>query len=123
MTELFRRGGTTPSLDTELAAELTTGAQLERMLDIAARDAETGDYLRGPGYDSNITSIEIDGDRASVLDCSQGRGVVYNANDEVLIPAGDSFKIRETQLVRLDGHWFVEDFYTGGDLRCDPDGS
>ncbi len=120
MTELFVRDETTPDLNTDLLAELTTGAQLERMLAVYASDAETDDYRRSPGHDSNITSIEIDGDRASVLDCSQGRGMVFNAYDEVLIAGDDFFKFRETQLVKLDGHWLVENFLAGGDLRCEP---
>ncbi len=123
MTELFASNQTAeggPYADPELIVELTTGAQRERMLETNDRYATLTDYVENPGYDSNITYVEVVDNAASVLDCSQGRSVKFSADGQMVAPPDDFFKIRETRLVRLEGRWFVEEFFTGGDLRCEP---
>jgi hypothetical protein len=104
-----------------VARELATGPLLRRIEENAATREAANEFGVGPGYDSNIVSVEIDGDRATVTDCSQGRGVLYDADGVIVIPADDFFKIRRLSLVLIDGSWLAEEFYTGGDEQCDPE--
>lgn len=122
ITELMRWKGT-PDDDQErlaLAEELTTGAQLQRMKDAVAGRESTGEYVIG-GYDSSIVTVEIQGPAtARVVDCSKDLGVLYSKDGQVVIPADDFYKLRETHLELMGGAWLVTDFLTGGDERCDP---
>ncbi len=123
MTELFASNQTAeggPYTDPDLIEELTTGRQRERLLETNDRYATITDYVISPGYDSNITHVEVTGDVANVLDCSLGPAERFSASGELLQPADEELKTRETRLVRIDGQWFVEDFYTGSDLPCTP---
>jgi len=104
-----------------LIEELTTGGQYRRSTEARQRRAESGEALVGPGYVSNIVKVEIDGETASVLDCSQGLGELYSSTGELLIPADDFFKFRTTKLVVVNGVWKVTDIITGGDNRCNPE--
>lgn len=123
MTEFFARDEreTSPTERLALAAELTTGPQLARSTETIEALAESGEYNVSPGYDSNIVEIEVNGEQATVLDCSQDRGERFSADGELVSPAEDIFRIRETTLVLVDGTWFVKDFFTGGGIECDPD--
>ena len=80
-----------------------------------------GNYSAGGAFESNIVSVEVDGDRALVVDCSQDLGELYNSDDELLIAADDFFKLRTSELVKIDGKWWIYDLYSGGDERCNPD--
>ena len=123
MTELFEIDERVDDPATVLPAaeELTTGNQLERIRQRVRHDAATGEALVGPGYDTNIVEVVIDGDRATVLDCSLDPAARYGPDGAVLVPADDFHKLRSTELVLVDGRWLVENFNTGGDERCDPD--
>ena len=103
------------------ARDLTTGPLLRRLEESAVTSKEAGEFFVGPGYTSNIISIEIDGDHAAVVDCSQDLGEIRNADGDVVVPADDFFKLRQTNLVLIDGRWLVEELYAGGDERCDPE--
>ncbi|MCP4960326.1 MAG: hypothetical protein GY925_13790 [Actinomycetia bacterium] len=103
------------------ARDLTTGPLLRRIEELGAEKAEADEYAVGPGYASNIVSVDIAGDQAAVVDCSQGRGERFAANGDLLVPADDFFKLRETSLVLIDGIWLVEEFFTGGEEFCDPE--
>jgi len=123
MTEMFDidERVTDPLDRLALIEELATGDQYRRSSEASKRAAESGEAMANPGYVSNIVTVTIVGDTASVLDCSQGRGELYSPTGELLIPADDFFKLRTTKLVLVDGVWKVNDFYTGGDNRCDPE--
>lgn len=103
------------------ARELTTGPYLNRIEDNTSLRESAGEYLVAPGLDSNIMSVRVDGDRASVRDCSKDVVEQYDSEGNLLIPADDFFEIRETSLVLVDGRWLVEEFYAGIDELCDPE--
>jgi hypothetical protein len=103
------------------AREITTGPLLHRIEETAAARQATGEVLVGPGYLSHIVSVEIEGDRATVVDCSLGRGELLDADGAVVVPADESFKLRTSVLILLDGAWLIEDFFVGGDAECDPE--
>ncbi|MDH5291708.1 MAG: hypothetical protein OEY41_17065 [Acidimicrobiia bacterium] len=122
ITELMRWKGT-PADDQDrlaLAEKLTTGAQLQRMKEATAGRASTGQYVVG-GYESSIVTVDIQGPSAArVVDCSKDLGVLYSKDGQIVIPADDFYKLRETHLELIDGAWLVSDFITGGAERCDP---
>ena len=122
ITELMRWKGS-PEDDQErlaLAEQWTTGAQLQRMKEATAGRVSSGEYIIG-GYESSIVSVEVEGPTsARVVDCSKDLGVLYSKDGQVVIPADDFFKLRETHLQLIDGTWLVNDFITGGDARCEP---
>jgi hypothetical protein len=122
MTELFARDErvTGPEVILPLAEELTTGRQLKRIQESVDRDLASGDRTSSPGYESHIVSVEVKGDKASVVDCSKDRSEGYSSAGQLTIPADDFFKFRGAELLEIDGKWFVEDFLTGGDNRCNP---
>jgi len=121
MTELFNRDervdGYEPSL--LLAEELTVAPLLTRFQESTAGRSERGEHLAGPGFDSNIVNVLIDGGRASVLDCSLDRGSRYGPNGELMGAGGSVHQLRETLLVQVAGSWLVEEFITGGSEECD----
>lgn len=106
----------------EVVREVTTGPLLARIEERSDRIAAGAELIVNPGYLSNIVAIEVSGDVADIVDCSQDRSEGYNAAGELTTPADDFFKLRSTRLVRVDGVWLVEDFFTGGDDRCTPNG-
>jgi hypothetical protein len=123
MTELFARDERVkgPEAMLELAEELTTGPLLERIRDAVEQRASTGERATSPGYDSNIVSLEvISPTSATVLDCSQDRSELFAPTGELLVPADDFYKLRESQLVLVNGDWLVQEIISGGDERCDP---
>ncbi len=125
MTEFFARDETeTSPLDRlPLAEELTVDPQLARSTESIEGAAEVLDreYVISPGYDSNVIEVEIDEDSAFVLDCSLDQGTLYSADGEVLIGVHeDDYRIRRTNLVLIDGQWFISEFFTGGGEKCDP---
>jgi hypothetical protein len=122
MTELFDYDERTddPEELLVLVEELTTGAQLERMRTRIAAGPDLDERFASPGYESNIEKIELDGEYATVLDCSLDRGEAYSLDGELVTPAAEQHEYRETLLVNVDGRWLVTDFRTGGDQRCEP---
>ncbi len=123
MTEYFAFKGkdVTAAERIDLLKTFADGPIVQRTIEVRTEDEALGYYSAGGAYDSNIVSVEIDGDRALVVDCSQGLGELYNAEDELLIAADDFFKLRTSELVKIDGKWWIYDLYSGGDERCDPD--
>lgn len=122
MTEFFDRDEQTLTIQERGSriAAIAVDPLLARTLQRGAeRDAE-GSYEISPGYDSNVVEVEVDGETAFVLDCSLDRGVLYDADGEVLIPADEEHRIRRTVFTLTGSGWFVSDFFTGGDV-CTPD--
>ncbi len=103
------------------ARELTTGPLLRRIEEKAALRAAADEFSAGSAYDSNIVSVEVLGDRATVVDCSQDLGELYDADGILIFPPDDFFKIRRSSVVVVNGTWLVEEIYSGGDERCDPE--
>jgi DNA-binding protein Fis len=103
------------------AREVITGPLLRRVEENYAARAAANEYVVGPGYESNIVSVEIDGDRATVLDCSKDRGEIYDADGNLLVPASSSFRFRRTLLVLIDDKWLVEELYSPSEETCDPE--
>jgi len=122
MVDLFARDERVDGRGTQLPLidELTVGAQNARMKEFIVTLEERGLLAVGPGHDSNISEVEIIGDRATVFDCSQGRAEGWSEDGELIVPADDFWKWRNTKLVKIDDVWFVEDFIIGGEIRCDP---
>ena len=121
MTEFFARDErdfTTEELSAR-AAEVAVEPLLTRILERTAERAQDGSYEISPGYESNVVEIEVDNDTATVLDCSLGRGVLYDAAGEVLIDADHEHRLRRAVLTHTETGWFVSDFFTGGD-PCTP---
>jgi len=123
MTEALARDEREITFEEQMAIleRIAVDPLLKRSREIAAENYELGYYAVGPGYDSHIVDVDVADDRATVFDCSQGRGELYAADGELLIPADDFYKIRRTELVKIDGQWFVEDLITGGDTLCEPE--
>jgi hypothetical protein len=123
MTEMYdfdsRVEGYEPIL-TE-ARELTTGPLLRRIEEDFAAKAAASEYIVASGYESNIVSIEIDGDHATVLDCSRDTGEVFDADGNLLVSAATSFSLRRSQLALIDGRWLVEERYSPSEETCDPE--
>ncbi len=121
MTELFDRDESTLTLQERNSriAAIAVDPLLARALQRSAEREADGSYEISPGYDSNVVEVQVDGDTAFVVDCSLGRGVLYGADGEVLIPADDEYRIRRAVFVLTGGGWFVSDFFTGGDV-CTP---
>ena len=103
-----------------MAETVTTGALLARIQSRPDRIDSGAELIVSPGYLSNIVAVEVSGDVANIVDCSLDQSEGYNAAGELTTAADEFFKLRSTRLVRVDGAWFVEDFFTGGDDRCDP---
>jgi hypothetical protein len=123
MTELFARDERIdgPEVVLPLAEELTTGAQLARIQENVQERIETGERVVSQGYESHIIDVLIEGERASVLDCSRDQGELFSAEGDVLLVAPDQFMTRETRLIHLDGQWLIDEFVTGGSEACDPE--
>lgn len=123
MTQLFARDEfkDDPEVRIELARELTIDPQLTRIEDGIRGRSGASERVVSPGYDSNIIDVSVDGEMATVRDCSRDRGALVDADGEVVVPEDDYFKIRTTQLRLVDGEWFVEEIFSGGDERCEPD--
>ena len=123
MTEYFALTGkgVTAAEQNELLVTIADGPIVQRSFEVTTEDEALGNYSAGGGFESNIVSVEVDGDRALVVDCSQDLGELYNSDDELLIAADDFFKLRTSELVKIDGKWWIYDLYSGGDERCNPD--
>jgi hypothetical protein len=110
-----------PEARLPLIEELTTGAQKARMTDAITERVENGDRLVSVGgFISNVVSVDVNGDRALVEDCSLDRGELYSADGNLITPAADTFGLRTTVLVLVDGSWLVEDFWAAAE-QCDPE--
>lgn len=124
MTELYRLDAREEGYEgmLALARELTVDPQLTRLEEFVASLEAQGQLGVGPGYDSNVVSVQFreDGTEAVVTDCSQGRLEGWSEDGELLVPADDFWKIRRTHLVLRNGQWFIENYFTGGEERCDP---
>lgn len=123
MTELFARDErvTGPEAILPLAEELTTGPLLNRIQDSAAERGRTGERSVGPGYDSHIVAVTLtSGTSAAVLDCSLGQTEGYSSQGQLIAPADEHYRLRETEMVLVDDRWLAQELRVGGDQRCDP---
>ncbi len=93
---------------------------LTRAVESRTERQSRGEYAVNPGGESNIRSITIEGDSASVIDCYLGRGTLFASNGTVLIPPDEKHQLVELRYAQVDGKWFISDFYSGGDQECDP---
>ncbi len=121
MTEYFDRDEQTLTLQERNSriAAIAVDPVLARTLHRSAEREREGSYEISPGYDSNVVEVQVDGDSAFVIDCSLDRGVLYDANGDVVIPADEEHRIRRTVFTLTGGGWFISDFFTGGDV-CTP---
>ena len=111
MIEFFARDDSTLTLDernSRIAAIAVDPLLARTMEREAAREAE-GSYAVSPGYDSNVVEVSVDGETATVTDCSLDQGVLYSAVGDVLEPPDEEYKIRQTVFNLIDGKWFVSD--------------
>ena len=87
MTEMFsfdsRVDGYEPVL--AKARELTTGPLLRRVEEDSVVKEAANEFTVASGYESNIVSVEVNGDRAIVVDCSRDTGELYDAEGNRLI--------------------------------------
>jgi hypothetical protein len=123
MGELFARDERVdgPEARLPLAEELTTGALLQRIRTAVLRNVETGERDVSPGYDSNVVSVSVESRKATVIDCSQDRGMAYSAAGTLLVEADDFWKMRRVEYVDDAGAWRALEIFAGGDERCDPE--
>ncbi len=107
----------------DLLDELTVDPLNTRAKQSADSREERGIYTVSPGFDVNISEIEIEpgGQRATVYDCSRDRSEDWNEAGELVTPADDFWKWRNGWMVKIDGTWYIEDLAGGGDNRCDPE--
>jgi hypothetical protein len=121
MTDYFARDESSLTVEERNArvAAVAVDPLLTRVQQRTAERQRDGSYEISPGYDSNVVEAQVDGTAAFVVDCSLDRGVLYDANGDVLIGADEEHRIRRTQLVLTEDGWFVSDFFTGGD-PCTP---
>jgi DNA-binding protein Fis len=103
------------------AREVITGPLLRRVEENYAARAAANEFVVGSGYESNIVSVEIDGDRATVLDCSKDTGRLYDGDGNLLASSSDTFNFRRTLLVMIDDKWLVEELYSPSEETCDPE--
>ena len=122
MTEYFDRDESALTLEERIARveAVAVDPLLARVLERTATRDQDGSYAISPGYESNVVEVEVDGETASVLDCSLDLGVLYDANGDELIGADEEHHLRRTVWLLTDDGWFVSDFFTGGD-ECTPD--
>jgi hypothetical protein len=122
MTELFAYDSRVDGYEPFLAEarELTTGALLQRIEEDSVAKEAANEFFAGSGYESNIASVEINEDHATVLDCSRDTGEIYDAEGVLLVSAASDFAYRRTSLVMVDGEWLVEELYSPSEETCDP---
>ena len=123
MTEFVARDEREVTLEEQIAELqlLAIDPQLQRSTEVLTARYSRGEYAVNPGYDSNVVSLDLKGEEARVIDCSQGRGELYSSEGDLLVAADDFYKLRATEFKKIDGRWWLTDFITGGDERCDPD--
>ncbi len=120
MTEMWNENESYDD-ERERSRQLAVDPILTRALETFDSYEATGKRLENPNYVSNIVEIAIEADRARVVDCSLDPGVLYDADGNVLVPGDDFYKLRESEMRKIDGQWFVVDLYVGGDQQCEPD--
>ncbi len=123
LTEIVARDEREVTLEeqVELLETVAIDPLLTRGIEARAGHYERGEYAVNPGGHSNIISIETQGDTGSVADCFLEVGVLYSSNGEVLVPADQDHAIVELRYMKIDGQWFISEFYVGGDEGCDPE--
>jgi hypothetical protein len=104
----------------ELLETVAVDPLLTRAIEARSGHYERGEYAVTPPGDSNVVDIQIEGDRATVIDCFLDSGVLYAADGVVLVPADLSHEIIEVRYEFRNGRWFLSDFL-GGDEQCEPD--
>ena len=109
---MFALIGDPPNPDHPEIGATTTGTELARLKENLAGRRDAKRRTVG-GYRSSITSIHVDGDRATVRDCSLDVGVGYDATGAIAGPADSLHYMRSTELVRLSVGWRVSEFIRG----------
>jgi hypothetical protein len=109
---MFSVIGDPPNPDHPEIAATTTGVEMARLRESLTSRRDTKRRTVG-GYRSSIVSVLVDGDRATVQDCSLDVGVGYDATGTVLAAADSQRFLRSTQLVKGAAGWRVEEFIKG----------
>ncbi len=101
--------------------ERTVDPILSRVLQAEGDLLEANEFRYGTGQLYNVVEIKHEApDRVGVLLCNLGLVERHAVDGEIITPPADQFKLIEPRLVKIDGEWFLEDVYSGGDPRCDP---
>lgn len=125
MTELFGQDESTPEgveRFIELTYELTALDQTELMLVRLAERQARGDYIVGPGFDSNPGAINADptANIVEVLDCSRDRSTMFDAHGQAIGISSDDFEKRSTRLRKVNDRWAIVAFIVDWDEACEP---
>jgi hypothetical protein len=104
--------GDPPNADHPEIIATTTGVERARLTENLRSRAALGHRLVG-GYQSEVTAVTVDDDRATVEDCSLDQVVELDAAGVVVTPADSGRFVRTTQLAWTVAGWRVEEFYKG----------
>jgi hypothetical protein len=109
-----------PNPDHPDIAATTTGIERQRWTEFVRTMVELGQRGEGDVWGRVRTVTHRDPDHASVLDCHRTEASLVNADGSVAAGHQDYGIITELRMVRTSAGWLVEDWYTGGDQRCEP---
>jgi hypothetical protein len=100
-----------PDPEHPILAASTTGAMLSRLREALTNRRDLGARSVG-GFRSSIVSIELDIDRATVLDCSLDETVGVTSTGE-RGEADTGWRLRSSQVVRTAAGWRVAELVLG----------
>ena len=109
---MFAVIGDPPNPDHPEINATSTGTELARLKENLAGRRDAKRRTVG-GYRSSIVSIHVDGDRATVRDCSLDVGIGYDAAGAITAPADSQHYLRSTELIHLSVGWRVSEFIRG----------
>ena len=112
--------GNPPNPDHPEIAATTTGIQRQRTTEFVRTMVELGQRAEGNVWGTVRTVTYLDPNHASVLDCHRTEASLSNPDGSVAAGHQDYGILTELRMVRTDAGWLVEDWYTGGDQRCEP---
>ena len=108
-----------PNPDHPEIAATTTGIERQRTTEFVRSMVELGQRGEGNVWGTIRTVTYRDPDHASVLDCHWSEASLLNSDGSVAAGHEDYGVVTELLVVRTGAGWLVEDWYTGGDERCD----
>jgi hypothetical protein len=111
--------GNPPNPDHPEIAATTTGIQRQRMAESVQRMVQLGQRTEGDIRGRVVELHFLDADRASVIECSRSTSSLLNSDGSVAIGPPDHPVKTELRVLRSSDRWLVEDWFTGGDVRCE----
>ena len=103
--------GDPPNPDHPSIAATTTGSLLNRLRESLMSRRDAGRRSTG-GYRSSVVSVQVTGDRATVLDCSLDESVGFSPTGALGV-ADTHWFLRSSTVVRSTSGWRVAEFVKG----------